>query len=568
MQRQGFAASAPLFAVLLLTLGFAQHATAAFYWQDNRAPTSGKWPRAQDACRLGEAQRYMDENSLNTANYRISTVSANVYLEDESQCNYVIQRRVFTTWVTHAIGQVINFRLGEADLCLNGLTLDSDGRCAPKNDGPPACSSGAGNGTNPINGGTANKYQMERDYIGDGALPLIFERYYNSKARTPGPLASNWRSNYDRSLSISADGLIVKALRHDGRSYDFTMSGSVGTPSVDINERLVAQANGTWTLTTANNDVETYDNRGRLVSIANLAGIKQTLAYDSLNRLSTVTGPFGRTLTFGYDTSNRIVSMTDPAGGIYTYGYDANNNLTSVTYPDGDANAANNPVRTYVYNESVNTAGANLPHALTGIIDENGNRYATYQYDASGRGVSSEHAGGADKTTLTYNANGTTTVTDSAGTAGTGTARTYSYQPVQGILKTTGVTGGACNSCGGSATALSYDPNGNVASKTDFNGNLSCHTYDSARNLETVSLEGVAPGGSCPANLATYTPAANSTERKITTSWHGTYRLPIQVDEPGRRTVYAYFANGTLQTQDGHRHRPQQKPRLELHLRQ
>ncbi len=158
--------------------------------------------------------------------------------------------------------------------------------------------------------------------------------------------------------------------------------------------------------------------------------------------------------------------MVDPAGGIYTYAYDANNNLASVTYPDGDANAANNPVRSYSYNEPANTSGANLPHALTGIVDENANRYATYQYDTSGRGISSEHAGGAEKTTLAYNANGSTTVTDSAGILGTGTARTYSYQTVQGILKTTAVTGGACNACGGSVTALSYDANGTLQTKT------------------------------------------------------------------------------------------------------
>ena len=47
------------------------------------------------------------------------------------------------------------------------------------------------------------------------------------------------------------------------------------------------------------------------------------------------------------------------------------------------------------YNEPEHTGGANLPHALTGITDENGDRYATYQYQADGRAIATGHAGGA-----------------------------------------------------------------------------------------------------------------------------------------------------------------------------
>ena len=65
-----------------------------------------------------------------------------------------------------------------------------------------------------------------------------------------------------------------------------------------------------------------------------------------------------------------------PDGGIYAYAYDANNNLISVTHPDGG-------VRQYVY------GNASFPNALTGIIDENGKRYASWTYDAQGRAISS-----------------------------------------------------------------------------------------------------------------------------------------------------------------------------------
>src|SRR5262245_37404517 len=88
-----------------------------------------------------------------------------------------------------------------------------------------------------------------------------------------------------------------------------------------------------------------------------------------------------------------MVQMTDPAGGTYQYTYDTTGNQTSVTFPDSSS-------KTYVYNESANTGGANLPHAMTGIVDENSVRYGTYQYAAAVSNVypplatNTQHAGG------------------------------------------------------------------------------------------------------------------------------------------------------------------------------
>src|SRR5262249_27231965 len=148
--------------------------------------------------------------------------------------------------------------------------------------------------------------------------------------------------------------------------------------------------------------------------IANRAGLTQTLTYDAQGRLTSVTDPFGRMLTLTYDTQNHIATMTDPAGGVYTYHGD-----NAVIYPDGKT-------RTYLYEDH------RFPTALTCILDENSQRFATYAYDAQGRAISSEHAGGAEKTTLTYNANSTTTVTDARNTA-----RIYSFTTMHGTVKAT-----------------------------------------------------------------------------------------------------------------------------------
>lgn len=257
----------------------------------------------------------------------------------------------------------------------------------------------------------------------------------------------------------------------------------------------------------------------------------QTLAYDdTTGQLQTIDDGFGHQLNLSYTYASgryRLDSLTDPAGGVYRYGYDGANNLSSVTYPDLKAKG-------YHYNEPDYTGGANLPHALTGITGENGVRLATYRYDAQSRAVGSEHAGGANRVSLAYHPDGSTTVTDALGTA-----RTYGFQTILGVVRNTGLSL-PCPSCGSDVAATLYDANGNVRSRTDFNGNLTCYGYDSARNLETVRVEGLAPGSTCPGDLSAYAPAANSAERKITTQWHPTWRVPARIAEPKRITTFVW----------------------------
>ena len=69
--------------------------------------------------------------------------------------------------------------------------------------------------------------------------------------------------------------------------------------------------------------------------------------------------------------------------------------LSTITYPTGAA-------RTYLYDDP------DSANHRTGIIDENGNRYATWAYDAQGWAILSEHAGGAERSTLTYTPRGWT----------------------------------------------------------------------------------------------------------------------------------------------------------------
>lgn len=421
--------------------------------------------------------------------------------------------------------------------------------------------------TNPCDAGSGNKYQREVDYAGLGVFPLHAERAYNSGGTTPSAAwGSQWRGFYDRSISLISTGTISTATvkRADGKSYNYNLVNGAWAGDADVVGTLVqtgvdASGNPTGgTYTNERDEVETYNASGQMVSITNRAGQSQTLTYSctvvsatcpvatpatvapAAGLLLTVTDPDGRSLNFSYDTSSRVVRMTDPAGGAYTYVYDANNNLTTVTYPDGK-------VRGYLYGETANVsgipnAGVSYTHSLTGIVDENGNRYASWTYDAAGLAASSEHGAfgsGIDHVGLAYgtpDANGgsTTTVTDVMGVA-----RSYTFGTLLGVVKNTGITGQPCNGC---SAALTYDANGNVANRTDFNGNTTCYAYDPTRNLETTRIEGLPAGVACPANLATAT--LGGVEHMITTRWDATYRLPAIVAEPLRITTYTYDAKG------------------------
>lgn len=399
-------------------------------------------------------------------------------------------------------------------------------------------------------------------------------RFYNSSVPAPATygdqiipvdryrMGTGWQVKYDQSIDFNSPlpASIATINRPDGKIFSFTFNTTSGQwiADADITAKLVQLPNSAgWSYTTSDDEVELYDVNGKLQSITDRAGHTQTLAYTDgttgpnggyvldasgnptitilpVGLLLHVTDTYGNALDFGYDAYSRIVKMTDPSGGNYLYVYDASNNLASVTYPNGTQ-------RVYWYNEQANTSNTNLPHALTGIVDENGDRFATYRYDSQGRADDEDHGGPIDHYNLAYNPDGNTTVTDPLGTA-----RTHSFTTVLGVVKSTGVSQPGGSGCGAASSAITYDPNGNVASRADFNGHKTCYAYDLTRNLETARVEGLASSASCPSDPATYTPVANSAERKILTQWDTHFRLPTKVTEAGRETTTVYDSHGNV----------------------
>jgi RHS repeat-associated protein len=379
----------------------------------------------------------------------------------------------------------------------------------------------------PISVGTGNLFEQVTDYSTTGLNKLAFSRSYSSlgsAATFASELGGMWRSTYDRYLRIVSASSVI-AERADGQQVTFNLNGITWTPSSDVDLTLT-NSGSTWTLTDSNDVVETYTTIGSTEAVATSVqarnGYTQTLHYNSGNQLLSVKDSYNRTLTFTYQ-NGLLQTVTTPDGLVLTYSYTSSgfnpgvlDRLASVSYSTTPTTS-----QSYLYEN------ANLPFALTGIVDEDGNRYATWTYDQFGRGLTSQHGAGADLITIAYNdTDGSRTVTNALGER-----ETYKFTILQGVPKLTESDRLATASTAAATQTFTYDSNGYEASVTDWNGNLTTYVNDLHGRPTTISE-------------AVGTPQARTT----TTTYLSNFHLPSQIVMPELSTNFTYDSSGNLLT--------------------
>ncbi|MDG9926509.1 MULTISPECIES: DUF6531 domain-containing protein [unclassified Pseudomonas] len=375
----------------------------------------------------------------------------------------------------------------------------SIGECNNDSDkGPPdSCPSPIAG--NPINFSVGNKFQTESDYSG-GNSALKFTRSFNS-------LDGLWRHEFSTHLRF-AGTQYVSVVMHHGRESFFTVSGAAVTPtSADLG--VLSKTASGWQFVSIDNERFTFDTLGKLTQWSNTHGAVRLLVYSGSQVI--VTDNLGNSLTFTEDADHQPLTLTAPGVQI-SYGYDANKRLASVTRTVGGQ----------TFQRQFHYEVAGKPNLLTGITDERGIRYATWNYDDQGRAISSEHAGGADRVTMAYNSDGTVSVTNELGKVAQ-----YSFQTIKGVRRITAIEGEPSANCPNSNSSFTYDSRGLLKTKTDNKGTLTTYSYN-ARGLESSRTE------------AAGTPQA----RTITTEWHPTMFLPLVVTEPKRIIRYQYDNQG------------------------
>ncbi|WP_159015400.1 DUF6531 domain-containing protein [Cognatiluteimonas profundi] len=363
-----------------------------------------------------------------------------------------------------------------------------------RNLGPETCKTRGTRFGNPINAASGNKFQAETD-IAPVSSPLQFSRSYNSQSDQPDfGLGPKWTHTYARRIEFSETaygGDVAFVDRPDGGKIAFMLqAGNLWTPDPGSNATLsrTKDLNGNydgWVFSAeASDESELYDTAGRLIAIEPESGLGGVvLLYGSGASGSDpqflpiqVTATNGRSIRLTYDSSSRLIGVTDPTGQTYEYGYDGTGRLASVSHPGATQSTL------YSYGEAGYVADSSFSLLLTGITDEQGNRYASFTYDSQGRATVTEHANGVDKYVVSYGGSRSANVLlPSGGTKYLSFATAYGFAKI-------GHSSDACPTCGGEQ--YSYDSNGNLDVVTDIDGIVTDHDQDiCGRDLQLVEAK-------------------------------------------------------------------------------
>jgi RHS repeat-associated protein len=395
------------------------------------------------------------------------------------------------------------------------------GDCSSKySDSQIPCSPSAGD---PINIATGNVFYGVTDYETAGPNKLAFHRYYNSRGSSTTfaqTLGVNWRSTYDRYIDIASTSS-VSVERADGQTLNFTLADATWTPDTDVDLKLT-QSGSSWTLVDRQDNVETYTgvspSEAVLSSVRARNGYTQTLNRDASNKLLSVSDSYGRTLSLTYN-AGLLQTVTTPDGLILSYSYASSgltpgvdDQLVAVAYSTSPATS-----QTYVYENPA------VPLALTGVIDEDSNRFSTWEYDSSSRGLSAQL--GAGLITVSYNdSDGSRVVTNPLGQQ-----ELYLFATLQGVPKVKEIDRLQTASTAAASRQFTYDGNGYLASQTDWNGNLTDYVNDVHGQAVSVTEDFGGPQ-----------------QRTLSTTYHSTYHLPLKIVEPGLTLNFTYDSAGNL----------------------
>jgi RHS repeat-associated protein len=393
--------------------------------------------------------------------------------------------------------------------------------CSPSGHEPPmsnitaiskrltsVCTPTEGNPCSPM---TGNKTLAETDFHTEH---LEITRHYNSSLELGRHLMGvGWNHNYSARLVANGSYSLIKP---DGNAEEFSGTGNNHYRSVTSPGKILTVAGDLAQLLYPGGRKEIYQlatqpefgaAEFRLTEIYSeeQPGQPVSLGYNEPSGLlETVTDPRGRTIHFEYADNNRIAAIILPDGTQIHYAYDASGNLSEVIFQDGS-------------NKHFLYENPELPNHLTGIIDENGGRYATYRYDQYARVTLSEHAGGAERVSLNYINDGSTEVI-----LPLGDIRTYSYDAYKPSFEVNVINDG------NGAISISRNSDGWPREKTNAAGQTSQFSYDEYRLIQQTDAVGT------------------TDERTINYSWDDTLNRKIRVDEPGSLTTYTYDTEGRL----------------------
>lgn len=420
---------------------------------------------------------------------------------------------------------------------------DDAPRCEPQPlDEVDACPS-RGNSTqvgNPIDCASGRKIQTETDYRGFGIDPITYQRTYRSPepASTDDPstgnAASGWINAGTPNFSITTyeDGSQLayfsvgewyrRAFYRESSTQDWQSNPNL--PNVSVSPqgggtRITMQQGRSFELNASGQVEQSFDRQH----------LRYSYEYTEVSgtpKVSEVRNRAGETLSYTYEGPNGSLSqITDQDGLSIHYRYDVQGNLTEVIYPDNSPEyLADNPRKVYLFEHP------DFPHHLTGIVDEAGNRFATFAYDEDGRAIRTEHADGAERVEVEYPADGEAVVRFyQDGDSGLYREEHYTYGVFRGAHHMTSKAITLCHGCATGTETWDYNPDGLLVRHTSPGGQITEWNHDTQGRVVAETV-------------AERTPDARTT----TYVWHTDWNQLERVETDTEITSYVYDDDGQL----------------------
>jgi RHS repeat-associated protein len=282
-----------------------------------------------------------------------------------------------------------------------------------------------------------------------------------------------------------------------------------------------------------------FDARRRPVQMTYPDGRALTYGYDAHGDRTSITATLGTqswTTTTAYDADGRPTRIEDPLARTFALTYDANGNRTSIAYPNSTTTTyAYDPLNRLTQLTTTQGADASLPEAIQS--------YA-YTLNAAGQRTQITEA---DGTVRNYAYDSIDRLTNETVTGPLTYAKTFTYDPVGNRQNQTTTGAGAdtdnysydtrdrLTSETNNTTSYSYDPNGNVTSKS---GEAS-YSWDFENRLTTANMT----SGATVAHE--YDPDGNRVQTTVTSSGGTAMQDNLLVDTTGALSQVVAESDGS-----------------------
>lgn len=494
--------------------------------------------------------------------------------KDDPTTSYA-DRSVSETKYCQGITSDAHFDAGRREcVCNTGLFVPEQGRCVGSKDifWIPKCDVCKGNPIYPTVGAKIQRfplgwqpwYGLRATYNSIRRVPYDPALGTPTGAADPTSIGAAWTTNLDKQVARSEGRPnLLTFSRGDGDTTAFRWAGSGYLPYLEGSTESVQERGwsaGWFYRSAKDGTVEVYSSAdGSLVSMSDLTGRSLSIKRSDASTPPAIAPraglPIELTDQAGRVVKLRYVAAASDAAPSLSQVVDPANAVTEIQY--STPGQPSRIVNTDLTSTQLFYEDARSPWALTGYLNEGGVRAGTYGYDAEGRAIATARAGGLDAYSVTWTTSSRWSWYETYDAGWDKILRVHTLMPATEIVVTdpsghtemisavssmSAVQWAAKTQQAGAGspeatTNRQFDARGNVTLLDDYNGNRSCMSYESGRNLEVSRVEGLSASTDCTAVATGLLPAG---ARKVTTQWHPVWQLTTKTAEPGRITTLVY----------------------------